>query len=89
MTTKDKIEEILKQRFAIESLIVEDDSYKHAGHAEAQKSGGGHFRIRIVSNDFEGKNLLARHRMIYNALREELKTSIHALSIQALTLNES
>ena len=46
---------------------------------------GASFAIEIVSEQFEGKRLLERHRMVNAALQEELK-QIHALSIKkALT----
>ena len=88
METKDKINEILTKQFDITHLEVIDDSAKHAGHAGAMESGGGHFFVTIVSNDFEGKNLLTRHRMVNTALKEELKAAIHALGIKALTQKE-
>lgn len=48
-----------------------------------------HFSIRVVSSAFQGKNLLDRHRMIYQALDEPMKDGrIHALEIQAKTPDE-
>ena len=45
-----------------------------------------HFSIRVVSNHFKGKNLLDRHRMVYQALDEPMKDGrIHALEIKAET----
>lgn len=70
-----------------EELEITDDSHKHVGHPGA-KSGGGHFTVRIVSDGFEGKRLLERHRMVYKALGEAMQSEIHALSIQALTPKE-
>ncbi len=43
-----------------------------------------HYRLRIVSEAFEGKLTIKRHRLIYDALREEMKGPIHALTIEAL-----
>ncbi len=88
MKTKEKIITILTQTFKTEVLKIVDDSAKHAGHREAEKSGGGHFTVLIVSDDFQEKNLMARHRMIYGALKNEMDGDIHALAIEALTLNE-
>ncbi|KAI3451477.1 hypothetical protein Pfo_008142 [Paulownia fortunei] len=46
---------------------------------------GASYTIEIVSEQFEGKRLLERHRMVNAALVEEMK-QIHALSItKALT----
>lgn len=69
------------------SLEISDESHKHAGHAGA-RNGGGHYVLRIVSGQFVGKNTAARHRMIYLALAEMMKTEIHALTIQAQAPNE-
>ena len=65
------------------ALEIEDDSAAHAGHAGA-KSGGGHFRVRIVAAAFAGKATLARHRLVYDALADLMKRDIHALTIEAL-----
>lgn len=49
-----------------------------------------HLRVRVVSDQFKGKSLLDRHRMIYQALDEPMKDGrIHALEIQAVTKDES
>lgn len=63
-------------------LDLIDDSALHAGHAGA-RSGGGHYRLSIVSAAFSGKNTVARHRLIYAALGEMMRREIHALAIQA------
>ncbi len=78
--TKAKIEKILKDTFQPQFLEVIDDSAKHAGHAGAKE--GGHYNVTIVSSAFEGKKLIDRHRMIYEALKP-VKNLIHALAIQA------
>ncbi len=85
MNTIDKIKQTLKQSFKIHHLELIDESFKHAGHAEAKRSGGGHFQLKIVSSDFVGKTNIQRHRMINHVLRGEFKSTIHALSIKALT----
>jgi stress-induced morphogen len=49
-----------------------------------------HFNVKVISDAFEGKNLLDRHRMIYQALDAQMKDGrIHALEIQAKTKNEA
>lgn len=63
-------------------LHVEDESHLHAGHAGA-RSGGGHYRLEIVATVFAGKNTVARHRLIYDALGDMMRGAIHALSINA------
>jgi BolA family transcriptional regulator, general stress-responsive regulator len=81
----------IRERLAVlqpQAIDIEDESARHAGHAGA-KGGGGHFRLRIVSTAFAGKSTLARHRMVYDALAELMRRDIHALSVSALTPEES
>lgn len=48
-----------------------------------------HLMVRVVSEQFQGKNLLDRHRMIYQALNEPMKDGrIHALELTAVTTSE-
>jgi BolA protein len=65
-----------------------DESGMHVGHAGA-KDGGGHYRLTIVSPQFEGKNTLARHRMVYGALGGMMHKEIHALAIRAFAPDET
>lgn len=67
------------------AVHVVDDSSAHAGHAGAMESGGGHFHLTIVSEAFQGKNAVARHRMVYAALADLMQQKIHALQIEAMT----
>ena len=62
-------------------LSIEDDSWRHAGHAGARD--GGHFSVRVVSAAFAGKRLVERHRLVYAALGEAMRGQIHALQIDA------
>jgi BolA protein len=81
------IREKLSAAFAPTQLDIVDESHLHAGHAGAA-SGGGHFAVIIVSDAFQGHNLLDRHRMVYEALGDAMKTEIHALSLKAYTSQE-
>jgi BolA family transcriptional regulator, general stress-responsive regulator len=82
----------LQKELAPVSLEIMDDSAKHAGHAGARE--GGHFRVVVVANAFNGLSQLQRHRLVYAAVEPlmghappELK--IHALNIVARTPEES
>jgi BolA family transcriptional regulator, general stress-responsive regulator len=86
MNTEQLIRERLAQ-LAPESLEVFDDSHEHVGHVGA-KEGGGHYQLVIVSGQFAGKNVVARHRLIYEALSDLMRTRIHALSIRAYAPEE-
>lgn len=69
------------------SIAIEDESAQHAGH-EGAKSGGGHYRVTLVSETFSGQTLQARHRMVYEALGPLMHKEIHALAISAYAPDE-
>ncbi len=84
------IEEELRRRLAAlmpESIEILDDSGQHIGH-EGAKGGGGHYQLLLVSAQFHGVSLPARHRMVYDALGSMMKNEIHALSIKAYAPDE-
>jgi BolA protein len=83
MDTTDRIAEILRRTLAATVVEVEDESALHVGHAGAA-SGGGHYRVTVVSPLFEGKSPVERHRMVYAALAEEMHRAIHALALTTL-----
>ena len=67
-------------------IDIKDQGHLHIGHAGAKS--GGHFDLFIVSDKFEGKTLIERHKIIYQCLDVLMKTEIHALSIKALSPTE-
>ncbi len=86
MSTSD----LIRKRLATltpETYTLDDESEAHQGHAGAA-SGGGHFRLTIVSPKFRNLSTLARHRLVYDAMGELMQREIHALSITALTPEE-
>lgn len=82
-----QIQECLEECFQPTELFIKDQSYLHAGH-EGAKDGKGHFDVLIVSDRFDGKNRIERHRMVYDALGTLVQTEIHALRIRAQTPSE-
>ncbi|MGN6314196.1 MAG: BolA family protein [Rhodanobacteraceae bacterium] len=68
-----------------QSLEVIDEGHLHIGHAG---EGSGHFRVRIVSAAFAGKNPIQRHRLVYDAVHDLIGHGIHALAIEARTQEE-
>ena len=86
-TRPDRIRTMLTEALAPTVLELADESALHAGHAGAA-SGGGHYRLRIVSNKFEGLKLVMRHRLVYDAVHTMMHSEIHALAITALAPSE-
>ncbi len=82
------IDNKLRTRFAPSRLNIEDESSKHRGHAGHREGGESHFRVEIVSAAFEGKNRIARQRLVYEALKDEFDGGLHALALTTLTPQE-
>lgn len=83
MNTRDRITATLTAAFAPVRLDVQDESHQHAGHAGSRPGGETHFRVNIVSDAFQGKSRIERHRMVNAALAAELTGGVHALAIHA------
>ncbi len=89
MSVAATVERKLRDRFAPVRLTVTDDSHRHAGHAGARPEGETHFSVTIVSAAFAGLGRVARQRLVYAALAEELAGGIHALSLTTLAPGEA
>ena len=82
------IRERLTHALEPEQLEITDDSHQHKGHAGAA-GGAGHYSVKIVAERFRGKNTIQRHRMVYLAVSDMMPAEIHALSIKALSPDET
>lgn len=85
----DAIHNKLTEAFRPTRLEIVDDSSRHAGHAGARAGGESHFNLTIEAQAFEGQSKVARQRMVYRALAEELAGPVHALSVKALAPGET
>ncbi|KAF1758657.1 hypothetical protein GCK72_015116 [Caenorhabditis remanei] len=74
------LREKLSASFQPKHLEVECESHLH----NVPKGAEMHFRVQVVSDAFEGKRVIERHRLVNTCLAEELATSVHALRIDAI-----
>jgi BolA protein len=79
----------LNEAFKPEHLEVINESYMH----NVPEGSESHFKVTIVCDDFKGKMLIARHRMVNKVLKNELKQApanggIHALALHTMTMQE-
>ncbi|MCB2101973.1 MAG: BolA family transcriptional regulator [Rhodobacterales bacterium] len=88
MTVADTIRDKIRAALAPERLTVEDESHLHAGHAGARPGGESHFRVEVVAAAFDGQSRVARQRMVYGVLAEEMREQIHALALTTRTPEE-
>ena len=85
----DSLREKLAAAFSPESLAIEDESSRHAGHSGARTGGESHFRVRIVSASFRGLTRVERQRRVYAVLADEIEAGLHALALTTLTPEEA
>lgn len=88
MTLSERMEDKLRGAFAPAHLDIVDESARHEGHAGAREGGETHFRVTIVALAFAGLSRVARHRLVHDALAEELHEQVHALALTTLTPEE-
>lgn len=89
MSVKSLIEKKLAKAFQPVSLRVIDESHLHVGHASHRPEGETHFRVQIVSAAFAGKSRVERHRLVNDALAEELAGPVHALAVDPAAPGEA
>jgi len=88
MTISSRIHSKLTEALAPIRLVVSDDSERHLGHAGHHAEGESHFQVTVVSAAFEGKPMVARHRMVYQLLADEMAERVHALGLRTLAPDE-
>ena len=88
MSVAETIRHKLTERFSPARLVILDESHRHAGHAGARPEGETHFAVIIASAAFAGLGRVARQRLVYDALKQELAASVHALSLTTRTPDE-
>lgn len=69
-------------------LELHDESARHHGHAGWRPGGETHFRLTVVSEAFAGKSRVARQRLVYDLLAEEMRERVHALALTTRTPTE-
>lgn len=78
-----ELESQLASRFPDSTILVENESYMHS----VPKGSETHFKVVVVSEEFEGKSLLARHRLVNETLSNQI-ARIRAMAVHAFTPSE-
>lgn len=84
MKVQTAIEEKISASLAPTYLEVLNESNQH----NVPPGSESHFKVTVVSEQFDSKMLIARHRILNQLLAEELAASIHALSMHTYTPEE-
>lgn len=83
-TVAQTIDQKLTESFSPTHLEVLNESHRH----HVPPNSETHFKVVVVSDEFDGLRLLARHRLVNNCLADELANGVHALSIHTFTQSE-
>ncbi len=81
MPVAQEIHSKLEEIFSPDTLLVEDESEKHRGHAGYGENGESHFKVTIGAAVFVPMSRIERHRAVHKALGAELVGRIHALAL--------
>ncbi len=84
MTVQQTIEQKIQAALESSRLDVINESHMH----NVPPGSESHFKLVIVSPDFENLSLVQRHQKINEILAKELKEDIHALSMETHTESE-
>jgi len=84
MSVKEQIETKLASGLAPKVCNVENESHMH----NVPSGSESHFKLTVVSDEFNGKTLVARHKLIYQLLADELNNGVHALALHTYTDDE-
>jgi BolA protein len=84
MNVQETIEQKVRQRLSPSFLLVENESHRHG----VPPGSESHFKLTVVSADFENQSLVARHRMLNETLAAEFAAGLHALALHTYTPGE-
>jgi BolA protein len=88
MSAETRLREKLMIALEPTRLDIVNESEMHAGHRSSPDTGESHFRIMIVSPKFAGATRVTRHRMVNDAIADELQGRIHALALSTYAPGE-
>lgn len=84
MTIQTSLESKIRSQFQPEYIEIENESNKHSVAPGSET----HFRVLIVSNQFQGQSRVERQRKIYQLVADEFKAGLHALALYVFTPEE-
>lgn len=94
-----RMRDILEEKLLPSLLVIDDESARHRGHAEAKIKGHDlrgpehvsetHYKIEIISQKFDAMTRLERQRYVHNLLKEEFSSGLHALSLSLKSEKEA
>jgi stress-induced morphogen len=84
MSVQQQIEAKLAGALPLAHIEVVNESHMHSVPSGSET----HFKVVLVSSDFDGKRAVARHQLVYGVLADELAGPVHALALHTYTVEE-
>lgn len=84
MSVEQTITQKLQATFSPVMLHIENESHRHS----SGRGSESHFKIVLVSEQFEGIRAVSRHRSVYACLSTELENGVHALALHLYSPSE-
>ena len=84
MTIENDIRSKVESALTLQHLEVINESNNH----NVPPGSESHFKLVVVSPEFNGKMLVARHRIMNKLLADELAGPVHALALHTFTPEE-
>jgi len=86
MNAEIQIKEKLLNNLGLKDVQVINNSYLHQSHAQSPNSGISHFKLIIKDEELNKLPKIKSHQKIYSCLSEEMKSFIHALEIEIISV---
>jgi BolA protein len=84
MYTIETLERKLQNRFKPSRLVIINESNDHKGHQGFKEGIVTHIKIQIEAEELKGKSLVASHKLIYEAINQEMQSGLHAIAIEVI-----
>lgn len=84
MTRQQRLQTLIQNEFAPTKLDVINESHSHSVPANSET----HFKVICVSEKFAGLSRVQRQRALYDLAAAELRSGLHAFSLQLFTPEE-
>jgi len=84
MNRQQKIESMVNAELNVAFIELVNESHKHS----VPENSETHFKLTLVSDDFNGKSKVARHQKVYGAVSTLMQEGLHALALHTCTPEE-
>ena len=82
------VAEALERRLSEGLAPVHLEIVNESGQHNVPPGSETHFKVVVVSDAFDGKRQVQRHRMVYRLLDEELRSGVHALALHTYSTGD-